>query len=84
MPYQIIHTPVPPDLQRAVDDLSEGVATGQITGLGIVVLTRKRRFFVDAFGTLSSDPHAGRGYVASLDDCLREIARQRHDTLTTV
>ena len=84
MPYQIIHTPIQPDLRRAVEDLAEGVETGQIIGLGIVVLTKKRRFFVDAFGTLSSDPHAGRGYVASLDDCLQEIARKRHDTQTTL
>jgi hypothetical protein len=51
--------------------------------LGVVAITRGRRFFVDVFGSMVRDPHAARGYVAELDDCLREIGHQRRNTNTT-
>jgi len=84
MPYQLVDTPIQPDLRQAAADISEGVASGLITGLGIVVMIKGRRFFVDAFGTLVKDSHAGRGYVAELDDCLREIGHRRKNTNTTI
>ncbi len=78
MATQLIPTPIPSDLHQAAKDIADGVSSGAITGLGLVVLTRGRRFFVDAFGTMARDPHAARGYVAALDDHLREMGR-RHD-----
>lgn len=81
---QLIHTPIQPDLRQAALDLQEGIESGQITGLGVVVVMRGRRFFVDCFGSLVREPHAARGYVAALDDCLREIGHKRKDTNTTV
>lgn len=84
VPYQIIHTPVPPQLIRAAEDILEGVRSGEITGLGVVVTLKRRRFFVDAFGELVRDPHGARGWVASLDDCLRDIGNAKHGSHTTI
>jgi hypothetical protein len=78
-----VPTPIPPDMLQAAMDILEGVKSGQITGLGIVVTVRKRRFFVDCFGDLVRDPHGARGWVASLDDCLREIAHRKKNSSTT-
>ena len=81
---QLIPTPIPADLKQAAQDIHDGVSNGHITGLGIIVITRGRRFFVDAFGSIVRDPHAARGYVLSLDDCLREIGSHRRDRTTTM
>jgi hypothetical protein len=81
---RLIPTPVPPDLHQAISDIADGVRDGSITGLGVVVVTRGRRFFVDAFGALVREPDASRGYVAALDDCLREISRKAKDSHTTI
>ena len=83
MALHLISSPVSPDLQRCVDDLREGVASGHITGLAIVASLRGRRFFVDVFGSLARTPHECRGMVAELDDCLREIGIRRRDNHTT-
>lgn len=83
MPLHLVSSPIQPALQKCVDDLSEGVATGAIIGLGVVVVLRGRRFFVDAFGSMVRTPHESRGLVAELDDCLRELGRKRRDTHTT-
>lgn len=80
---RLIDSPVPPDLLQTCEDLLDGVRTGAITGLGIVVLLRNRRFFVDALGTIAKNPYPARGYVAALDDCLREIGHRKKDTETT-
>ena len=81
---QLIHTPIQPDLKEATQDLAAGVDAGQIIGLGIIVVMRDRRFFVDCFGSLIHDPHAARGYVASLDDCLKDIGHRQKDVNTMV
>lgn len=83
MALHLVQTPLAPDLQAAGEDIADGIRSGLIVGLGVIVLLKGRRFFVDAFGTLPSDPHAGRGYVAELDDCLREIGHRKRDTNTT-
>ena len=83
MTFQLIANPISPELRSAVDDLVEGVESGHVVGLGIVVVLKRNRFFVDAFGELVRNPHAGRGLIASLDDCLREIGDRRKDVATT-
>lgn len=84
MPLQLVQSPSPPDIQRAVDDLVAGVQTGDITGLGVVVMLKGRRFFVDCFGQMSRNPFECIGLVGELEQCLREIGRRRKDTNTTV
>lgn len=83
MAHTLISTPLHPDLARVTADLVDGVHSKDIIGLGVVVLLRGNRFFVDAFGSMTRDPHAARGYVAALDDCLREIGVRKRDTNTT-
>jgi hypothetical protein len=84
MPFQLIQTPIDHNLERACEELLDGIRSGQVTGLGIVVMIKGRRFFVDALGAMVSSPHESRGLVAELDDCLREIGRKRRDTNTTI
>lgn len=84
MPLQLVHSPAPPDLTRFAEDLVEAVGSGEITGLGVIVMLKGRRFFVDVFGQMTRYPHESRGLVASLDDCLRELGRLRKDTDTTI
>lgn len=83
MAHHLIHTPLHPDLARVASDINDGVQAREIVGLGVVVMLRGNRFFVDAFGSMTRDPHAARGYVAALDDCLREIGARKKDTHTT-
>ncbi len=84
MAFQIVPTPISPQLIQAAHDILEGVQSGEITGLGIIVMMKRRRFFVDAFGELVHDPHAARGWVASLDDCLREMGKRKRNSQTTM
>lgn len=81
---QLVPTPIPPDLRAAGNDIAEGIASGDITGLGVVVILRGGRFFVDAFGTVARNPHASRGFVAELSDCLHEIGQRKKNTNTTI
>lgn len=84
VPYQLMPTPIQADLAQAAIDIGESVASGDINGLAVVVATKNRRFFVDVFGTLARDPHATRGFLASLDDCLRDIGLRKKDRATTL
>lgn len=84
MPFHLVPNQISPGMLEACQDLVEGIESGQVVGLGIVVQLRRNRFFVDVFGDLLRNPHAARGFVASLDDCLREIGRQKRDTSTTM
>lgn len=83
MPLQLVHTPAPPDLGRFAQDLLEGVESGDVTGLGVVVMLKGRRFFVDCFGQMSRNPFECIGLVGELEHCLRELGRKRRDTSTT-
>jgi hypothetical protein len=83
VPLQLVHSPSPPDLQRFVADLTEGVASGEVSGLGVVVMLKGRRFFVDCFGQMARNPFECIGLVGELEHCLREIGRARRDTNTT-
>jgi hypothetical protein len=80
---QLIPTMIPSDLRQAAADIKDGVESGEITGLGLVVTLRGGRFFVDCFGRVAREPHHGRGLTLALDDCLREIAARKHGTSTT-
>ena len=84
MPFHLVPNQMSPGLLAACEDLTDGAKSGQIIGLGVVVMLRRNRFFVDVFGEMTRNPHAARGFVASLDDCLREIGRQKRDTNTTI
>ncbi len=84
VPLHLIQSPSPPDIQRFADDLKSGVQAGDITGLGVVVMLRNRRFFVDAFGQMARNPFECIGLVGELEECLREIGRRRRDTNTTM
>lgn len=81
---QLVPTPIPPDLKQAGADIFEGIRTGYITGLGVVVITRGGRFFVDAFGSVERNPHASQGYTMELIHCLHAIGERKKNTNTTL
>lgn len=74
MPLQLVPLEISPNLLQAAMEIVEGIQAGEIVGLGLVVMLRHRKYFVDAFGELARYPHEARGLVASLDDALREMA----------
>ncbi|SHN40550.1 hypothetical protein [Rhizobacter sp. OV335] len=80
---QLVPTPIPPDLRQAGIDIHEGIQSGQITGLGVVVIVRGGRFFVDAFGAVERNPHASQGYTMELIHCLHAIGERKKNTDTT-
>lgn len=81
---QLVPTPIQADLyQAAVVDIPEGVRSGLIVGLCVVAQLRGGHFFVDVFGRTVKQPWDARGWVRSLDDCLREIGEQRRERGTT-
>lgn len=85
MAYQLIHSPIHPDLLSAGKDILEGIRSGQIVGLCVTVHLRRHKFFVDFFGEIANDPHWGRAACLSLDDCLRDVSRGRqHPGATTI
>ena len=84
MPFTLVPNPISHDLTDACEDLVLGVREGHIVGLGVVVILKRNRFFVEALGELTRNPYAGRGMIASLDDCLREIGNKRRDSMTTM
>jgi hypothetical protein len=55
-----------------------------VTGLGVVVLLKRRRYIVDCLGEMARDPTFGRGALQSLDDCLRELVHGKADSKTTM
>lgn len=81
---QLVPTPIAPDLRAAASDIQEGVQSGEITGLGIVVIARGGRFFVDAFGSVARNPHASQGFTMELIHCLHEIGQRKKNTNTTI
>lgn len=80
---QLVSTPIQPDLAQAAADLAEGIQSGEVIGLGVIVQLRGGRFFVDVFGRMVREPHSARGWLLSLDDCLREIGERKKNTDTT-
>lgn len=84
MPLQLIHALAPPDLARFAAELPEAVASGDIVGLGVIVVARGRRFWVDCFGQMARMPWEYVGLVGELEHCLREMGRARKDTNTTL
>lgn len=81
---QLVPTPIPPDIRQAGRDLYELSESGEIVGLGVVVVLKGGRYFVDAFGSMVRNPGPARGFVLDLMDCLGEIGRQRRDHNTTL
>lgn len=84
MPLQLVSTPAPPDLERFSQDLAEGVPAGEVLGLGVIVILKGRRFFVDCFGVMARSPFEYIGTLGELEHCLRELGRKRKDTSTTL
>ncbi len=84
MALHLVHSPAQADLRTFAQDLMDGVQAGEISGLGVVVMLRGRRFFVDAFGLMARNPYECIGLVGELEECLREIGRRRKDTNTTM
>jgi hypothetical protein len=80
---ELVHTPIQQDLLAACADLTEGVKAGHIIGLGVVVQLRGGKFFVDALGRMTKQPHSARGWLLSLDDCLRKMGDERREHGTT-
>jgi hypothetical protein len=81
---QLVPTPIPPDIRQAGRDIYELAESGELTGLGVVVVLKGGRYFVDAFGTMVRNPGPARGFVLDLLDCLGEIGRQRRGRDTTM
>jgi len=84
MPYQLIHAGISDDTVAACKELLEAAEAGHVTGLGVVVVLKRRRFTVDVLGEAARDPVFTRGALQSLDDCLRELVRRRADTASTM
>jgi hypothetical protein len=80
---QLVPTPIQHDLLAATADLIEGVKSGHIVGLAVVVELRGGNFFVDALGRITRRPWCARGWLKSLDDLLYEIGEQRRGRSTT-
>lgn len=83
MPIHLVPTPIPNDMLAAAEDIMDGVKAGEIIGLGVVVVLRRRRIFADAFGEVARDPLSARGWIRSLDDCLRELSQRHKNSATT-
>lgn len=81
---QLVPTPIPPDIREAASDIFALSEAGELTGLGVVVVLKGGRYFVDAFGSMVRNPGPARGYVLDLLDCLGEIGKQRKNSNTTL
>jgi hypothetical protein len=81
---QLVSTPIAPDLRAAGQDIHEGIQSGEITGLGVVVVVKGGRFFVDAFGAVARNPHASQGFAMELVHCLHEIGQRKKANNTTL
>jgi hypothetical protein len=77
---KLVPTPIPPDLMHAAVEIAEGVEKGAIIGMGVVVQLRGGKFYVDVLGRMTRDPHNARGWLRSLDDCLRTLGERERDT----
>jgi len=80
---QLVPAPIPADLEQASRDIADGVQSGDIVGLGVVVQLRDGNFFVDVLGRMTRRPWDARGWLLSLDDYLREIGDRRRHTPST-
>lgn len=84
MPLQLVPTPAPPDLERFAQELPGAIESGDVVGLGVIVIMRGRRFWVDCFGQMARMPWENLGLVGELEHCLRELGRKRRDSNTTL
>lgn len=71
-----------PDLVEASKEIANGVESGDIIGLGVVVQLRGGKFFVDVLGRMIREPYSARGWLLALDDRLREIGEERRERPT--
>lgn len=69
---------------QACRELLAAAIQGQIIGLGLVVMLKRRRFMVDVCGEAERDPVFTRGALLDLDECLANIAKNKRDTNTTI
>lgn len=84
MPYQLITQPISKDTVEACEQLLESARAGQIIGLGMVIMLKRRRYLVDTCGEADRDPTFARGALLALDDCLRDKVHGRSDSDTTI
>jgi hypothetical protein len=81
---RLIPTPLAPtDLRAGLEDLMQGVDSGHVIGLGLVVMVRGGDFFVDSLGLIRRRPHDARGWTHSLMDHFKELGEIRNHAATT-
>jgi hypothetical protein len=83
MPYQLIASPISRDTVDACRDLLAAAEDGLIVGFAVVALLKRQRFMVDACGEAERNPVLMRGALLDLDECLKEMARNKRDSHTT-
>lgn len=84
MPYQLIQQHISGDTVKACEELLASAKSGDIIGLGVIVMLKRRRYLVDTTGEVSRDPVWTRGALLSLDDYLRDQVHGKKDSLTTM
>lgn len=71
--YTLVDEHISDETVEMASYLADGAADGEIIGLAVVVVFKRRRYIVDCAGEACRDPTMTRGMVAALDDQLREL-----------
>ncbi|MBA3622900.1 MAG: hypothetical protein H0W48_00220 [Methylibium sp.] len=78
MTHKLVQLGLPPDIAAAHAEIGQWIDDGHVTGYGAIILLKRRRYIVDCWGDVCNDPTLGRGCLATLDDCLREMLHKRY------
>lgn len=83
MPHQLVRDTISRDMEQFGQQMAEGIASGEITGIVFGAAIRGRRYIVNVAGTFARDPTLARGVVCAIDDELARMVQGRTDSDTT-
>lgn len=75
--YTLVADAVSHETVEALEQLAEHARSGEVLGIGFVVMLKRRRYIADTAGECRADPTLTRGMIRALDDELRRMVRNR-------
>lgn len=80
---ELVREHISSDTVEALQQLLDGAHKGEVIGLAMVVMLKRRRYIVDCSGEACRSPTFARGAVQALDDELRSRIWHESDNDTT-
>jgi hypothetical protein len=74
-PFKLVADSLSHETIAAAQQIAEAAMAGDVIGLGVVVMMKDRRYFVNSAGECRRNPTWTRGALRDLDDELGQLTR---------